>query len=114
MRFQQLAVGERFEFEGEIYVKVDALIAQVEGSHTRRLIPRYAQLNAPGHEVSEPKGQTVTDPQREAATTAFDAFYARCLQIIEELAVDLPAERVQSVRGSFEAARQAYLHQSCR
>lgn len=112
MRFQQIAVGERFEFEGEVYVKVDALIAQIEGSHTRRLIPRYAQLNAPGCAVSDSADAATVLLQRGTATTAFDAFYARCLEIVEELAADLPAERMKSVRGRLGAARQAYLDQS--
>lgn len=110
MRFQQLAVGERFEFEGEVYVKVDALIAQIEGGHTRRLIPRYAQLNAAACEPLEPAERAVANPQRDA-TAVFDAFYACCLQIVEDLAADLPAERMKAMRSRLEAARQAYLDQ---
>ena len=112
MRFQQLAVGERFEFEGDIYVKVDALIAQVEGSHTRRLIPRYAQLAAPGREAST--AAAAEGPPRREVTSAFDTFCASCMEIVEELAAGLPPERIASVRARFEAARQAFLTQTYR
>ena len=43
MRLQHLAVGARFEYEGQVYVKTGPLTASAEQGG-QRMIPRYADL----------------------------------------------------------------------
>ena len=44
MRLQHLALGERFEFEGQVFAKTGPLTASPEAGGGQRLIPRHADL----------------------------------------------------------------------
>ena len=58
MRFPQLALGQRFEFQGRQYTKNGPLTASEEASGEQRMIPRSAEvtlLDAEGQPVREVK-----------------------------------------------------------
>ena len=58
MRFPQVAVGQRFEFQGRRYTKNGPLTASEEDSGQQRMIPRAAEvalLDTDGKPVKEVK-----------------------------------------------------------
>ena len=82
MRFHEIAIGTRFEFEGMEYVKTDTLLAtSKEGK--QRLIRRSANLTpldvASGAPVSGSQKPASLD--RNKTLQAFDLFYQTCIRL---------------------------------
>lgn len=96
MKIHQLAMGARFLFEGEEYVKSGPMTAT--GKSGTRLIPKYAVLQPVGNAVAEPAVGTSTTLNRAAVMAAFSAFHATC-----EALVDAHA------RTELEAARNEFM-----
>lgn len=100
MKFQQIPIGARFEFEGRIYVKSGPLTAASEQGG-QRMIPRFATLRLLD-------GERVPEPPRESrpvdaakVMAAFDAFYRTCIGRVAD--ADGRAE-LEAARQRFEAA----------
>lgn len=109
MKFQQLPEGQRFEFEGEIYIKVDQLKARHAASGRHRFIRRSAAVKSlavamPNHAVTQACRLPVAE-----VSAAFDVFYRCCRQCLEELAVRPDTRALKTVYGDLESARQRFL-----
>lgn len=102
MKFQQFAIGERFEFEGKVYVKEGPVSARGLDTGGSRMIPRYAVLKPVGETPAVSKKVAQKMVSRDAVVAAFDMFYAECGQVVEKC-LDPQAE----VR--LETARQRFL-----
>lgn len=102
MKFQQLKIGDRFEYEGSVHVKVGPLVAREEASGRQQLIPRYAALRP----VSA-SGGPVAQPAAPPGEAALEAFHARCVQLIDGLG--LPCERAEQAKRELAQAREAGL-----
>ncbi|MFA5081494.1 MAG: hypothetical protein WC474_02970 [Hydrogenophilaceae bacterium] len=83
MKFQHLAIGARFEFEGKIYVKTGPIAAASE-SGAQRMIPRHAVLRPldGAQPIEKPKPGRKLDEAQVLA--AFDAFYSECARLLDE------------------------------
>lgn len=83
MKFHQLPIGARFEYEGRVYVKTGPIAAATEQGG-QRMIPRHAVLRpldgGPPPAPSKPARQL--DEARVLA--AFEVFYAECLRQQDE------------------------------
>lgn len=83
MRFHEIAIGTRFEFEGMEYVKTDTLLATSKEGR-QRLIRRSANLTpldvATHTPASDPKKTASLD--RNKTIQAFDVFYQNCTQVV--------------------------------
>lgn len=82
MKFSQLPIGARFQFEGKVYVKTGPIAAASEEGG-QRMIPRYAVLRpldgaAP---VAEPGSPRSLD--EATVLKAFEAFYGECSRLLE-------------------------------
>ena len=58
MRFPQVAIGQRFTYQGKCYTKTGPLTASEEGDGSQRMIPRAAEVtpvDAAGEPVKELK-----------------------------------------------------------
>jgi hypothetical protein len=82
MKFQHLAIGARFEFEGRVYTKTGPVSASApEGG--QRMIPRYADLEPldamPERKSRPAPGQLDTTQVR----AAFEAFYIDARQRVD-------------------------------
>lgn len=97
MKLQHLAIGDRFEYEGKIFVKTGPLTATAEQGG-QQMIPRYAVLKPLDKTVSESKPATRGKLTEGAVVAAFDAFYRTCTRLSPP---DNHAE--------LEAARQQFL-----
>lgn len=105
MKFQMLAMGARFEFDGKAWVKTGPLTAMSETGE-QRMIPRYAPLrplDAP--EAPARKQRRVLDEQ--AVLAAFATFYQRCAHLLATAATD--ATRAAALRAELADARERFL-----
>lgn len=110
MKFHQVPVGQRFEFEGEWYVKTRPLTAVQETSGQERLIRRSAAVTLPGE--SRPAA-TESAPQQhglpvDTVLAAFELFHAQCLVCLEDMAAQ-GGEGMDTARERIEAARDEFL-----
>ncbi len=102
MKFEQMQMGQRFEWNGVLYVKAGPVVAREEATGKSRMIPRYAALKPVGEMAAVSKKEAPKMVAREAVIAAFDVFYAECGEIVEKCS-DLEA------RARLEAARQRFL-----
>lgn len=102
MKFRHLALGQRFEFEGRVYVKVGPVAAREESSGQLRMIPSYGVLKPAGDVPAAVARATAKPVSRDAVLAAFDKFYAECVDV----AAGSPHV---DARARLEAARQRFL-----
>jgi len=79
MKLQQLSIGERFEYQGEIFVKSGPLTAVGEHSG-QRVIPRYALLRPVG--ATAPVNDAAPMLPAAKVQAAFEDFYVRCQSLV--------------------------------
>ncbi len=80
MKFHEIAIGTRFEFEGETYTKSDTLLA-TSSSGTKRLIRRSAILKPLDFSADGCKATTSAPAtlDRKKTLQAFEDFYRSSL-----------------------------------
>lgn len=97
MKFQQLPIGARFEYEGRVYVKTGPLSAASDEDGTR-MIPRYVELTPLDGTPSAARPKTGRKLDEAVVMTAFEAFYGTCSRLADD-----------SGRLELAAARQRFL-----
>lgn len=105
MKFHEIPIGQQFEFEGEPYVKSAPLIASHGQSGKQKFMPRYAVVRLAGDAVPAAPVQKGGMIHAEAVVLAFDEFYARCLQELE----NLPVEKQGAALDQLGQARKVFL-----
>lgn len=106
MKFHDLDIGQRFELDDVVYVKTSPVLAgQAEGGGSK-FMPRYVMVSlldgaVPRAEVAQEKML-----RQDTVLAAFDAYHARCRELIEEA---LPAGRRQEIDYVLEGERQGFL-----
>ena len=106
MKFQLLAVGARFEFEGKEYVKTGPLTASSDG--VQRMIPRFAVLKLLDASV-EPARKTQRKLDEAIVLAAFETFFAESTRLLQTLPSD--ADQARTCLAELAAARQRFLDQ---
>lgn len=99
MKFQQLPMGARFEYEGKVYTKTGPIQAAAE-SGGQRVIPRFAVLKPLDAKLKDEAPRRGRKLDEAAVLAAFEAFYGEC--------VDLPGEDAER-QAALAAARQRFL-----
>ena len=99
MKLQHLAIGARFEYEGQVYVKTGPLTASAEQGG-QRVIPRYAVLKPLDLPTPETPAGGRAILTRQAVLKAFNAYHATCQSLIGESA----AAELEEARQRFIAA----------
>lgn len=95
MKLQHLAIGDRFEFDGAVYVKTGPLTAASERGG-QRVIPRSAVLRPVGSAAAAAVATgTLARPQ---VLAAFEAFYTACAGLVDAAG-----------QGQLAAARERFL-----
>jgi len=112
MKFYQVPLGRRFEFEGEVYVKSKPLTAVNEGNGEERFIRRAAdvtllQQDVPAAPVAAAATTVALEP--DAVLAAFEGFYKQCVSCVEEMAGAATMEALESARHRLGEARQRFL-----
>ncbi len=106
MKFHQVAVGQRFELEGEWYVKDRPLTATHEASGRSRLLRRSVNVSLSGS-PAPPASQQTLEVQKVQA--AFEVYHAQCLACVRDLLVDAGPARAAAVHDRLDAARRGFL-----
>lgn len=84
MKFKLLSVGQKFEYEGDIYIKTSPLIASNIKTSQNKMIPRYAALKLLDDSGrSEQKLNNKTLNAQEVVDT-FNIFYEHCITTLEK------------------------------
>jgi len=99
MKFKLLSVGNKFEYQGEIFVKVSPIIASnVETGHNK-MIPAYASLKLLEHSLAEKEIKSRDKLKSEDVLKAFNTFYESCLNLLEDkTALDVARDKfMQSI-----------------
>jgi len=102
VKFGQLPIGTRFDYEGVHYVKTGPLVAAPEDGGQQRFLGRYADVRVLVATVPTAATAAVDWP------AAFDAFYAECLAAIDTVGALDPSAAAQA-RRQLEAARRRLL-----
>lgn len=106
MKFTQLPIGARFEFEGKVYVKIGPIAASTEQGG-QRMIPRWADLrplDGPAS-VAEPKPPRVLD--EAVVLAAYESFWRECGRVLDEAVED--DARLANARRQLAVGRERYL-----
>lgn len=111
MKFHQVAVGQRFEFEGKVYVKSRPLTAIHEASGQTQMIRRSANVTLPGERVAEPSAPQVLEA--EAVRAAFEDFYAHCVACLQDMETEQNAKTLSAAHSRIERARKEFLETLC-
>ena len=82
MKLQHLAIGDRFEYEGDVYVKTGPLTAASEKGG-QRVIPRSAFLHPVSATGAAPES-AASGLDRQKVVAAFATFYASCAGLVGE------------------------------
>lgn len=99
MKFQHLQIGQRFEFEGKVYVKTGPVAASEEATGKQRMVPRYAVLkvfDSPAAEAPKARKKMLTKAE---IIPLFDVFYADCVAIVSDS--DGAVDRLEAARQRF-------------
>jgi hypothetical protein len=110
MRFSQLPIGQRFEFEGVRYVKTGPMLAAEEAGGKSRFIGKYALVQPLGGAQTTAPAAVATPQTVDAAaiTAAFEDFYRQARVIIDRLGADADATTVSRARSELDTARTAF------
>jgi len=104
MKFQQLALGARFEFEGTDYVKSGPLTA-TSAAGLQRMIPRFAVLKPLDAAQPTAPARPVGRIETEQVLAAFEAFYQDAVRLLQ----DDDAQPSSQKLATLFAARQRFL-----
>ena len=103
MKFTQIPLGTRFEFEGKIFSKTGPMTASAEDGSGQRLIPRYAVLKPVDGAAPVVDAAPARQVDEARVIAAFDGFYGTCLRLVD----DFSKAELEAARRKFLAALQA-------
>ena len=99
MKLQRLAIGDRFEYDGKIFVKTGPLTASSE-TGGQQVIPRYAVLRP--LDLAQPEASNA--PGRKLGEPAVRAAFERFCEAIEPLVAADRHPELAKAREAFLAA----------
>ncbi len=94
MKLQHLAIGDRFEYDGKIFVKTGPLTAASDEGG-QQMIPRYAVLKPIDLPPREEKAGMRRKLEEKTVLAAFDDFYQVCSALLDEAALPALADARQ-------------------
>lgn len=105
MKFKLLSIGQKFEYEGEAYIKTSPLIASnIKTSHNK-MIPRYATLKLLDDTGTNERRITNQTIQAQEVMDAFNVFYEHCITTLENNKVLVPLIKDEMDKARDEFAR---------
>lgn len=108
MKFVDLAMGQQFELDGEVYVRSGPLVASHGESGRPRFMARYTvvkPLNAETAEAPRKPDMCSSDHVNQA----FEIFYRQCQDLLGQLEAELPPDRLSRIRAQLAQGRRAFL-----
>lgn len=83
MKFKLLSIGQKFEYEGEAYVKTSPLIASNLKTAHNKMIPRYAMLTLLDDSGTQEQNVKAEILDAKEILNAFNLFYEQCIASLE-------------------------------
>lgn len=108
MKFVDLAMGQQFELEGEVYVRTGPLVASHAESGKQRFMARYMMVKPAGAVPAEAPSKPDL-LSSDAVNRAFEIYHCHCLSILGQLETELPPDQPSSIRTQLDQARHAFL-----
>ena len=102
MRFPQVAVGQRFNYQGKCYTKTGPLTASKEGDGNQRMIPRAAEVT-PVDAAGEPVEELKQRYERSELETLLKRFKADLVAQLREMAAEDGSLQLDQVVGLIES-----------
>jgi len=106
MKFHDLAIGQRFELDGAVYVKTGPVLAGKADGGGAKFMPRYVMVKLLDGEAPRATVEQEKMLRAGEVLAAFEAYHARCRELIEAA---LPADRLQEIANVLEGERQGFL-----
>lgn len=99
MKFKLLSVGNKFEYQGEVFVKVSPIIASNVNTGHNKMIPAYATLTLLEHSLAEKEIISRDTLKSDDVINAFNTFYETCINLLEDkTALDVARDKfMQSI-----------------
>lgn len=104
MKFKLLSIGQKFEFEGAVYVKTSPLVASDIKTGHNKMIPRYATLTLLDDSGSKEQPPANTTVETKLVLAAFNDFYEKCIELLDSKKLLVP-----EIKDDFDVARDAFV-----
>lgn len=109
MKFHELGIGQKFEFQGTTYIKTTPMIASAIESSAQKFMARSAQIKPLDVLVPPTKPEKSMIPA-EIVQTAFETFYTRCQAALKGIQNEINSESFHALHDTLIKERQVFLH----
>lgn len=106
MKFQSLAIGQKFTWNDRIWVKTTPLVATLYESDVQKLVPRYVEVTPLAENTPPAETAPATPLTPEQVREAFDRFYGRALTLLES---ELETELQQRLQHELDTLREQFI-----
>ncbi len=107
MKFHEVLIGQRFEFEGEDYTKKSPVTATHGVSGRQKFIRRSAPVKPVSEELS-PISRSGTCLDADIVAAALDVFHSRCLECLGDLAPEVSEASIANAREKLARGRAEF------
>ena len=108
MKFHELVIGQKFEFQGMAYVKTTPMIASALEGSTQKFMARSALIK-PLDALAPPASSDTSMLYTETVHNAFEVFYAGCETALAGLKNEIGTETFNAIQNKFRQERQVFL-----
>lgn len=109
MKFHDLEIGQRFEFEDTAYVKTSPVLAVPADGGGSKFMARHVMVRLPDGEAPRAKAAQEKTLRAGEVMAAFEAYHSACREELEKLAGALPATRLEALLVAIEEKRKGFL-----
>ncbi len=109
MKFLQLKIGQKFEYQGATYIKSSPLVASHAETGEQRLIPHYAAIVITDTTMPSEHKQITPHLNASQVQIAFDKFYTCVQDSLAMVESECEARTLESIQSRLENARQQFL-----
>ena len=111
MKFQQLRIGQNFQYQGDFYVKSSPLVASHIETSQQKFIPRYASIAVTESFITPEDKISSRGLDSEQIRMAFDKFYDCYLDSLQKLQPLTEAQALEFFQNKLDKARQLFLNE---
>jgi len=109
MKFHELTIGQKFEFQGTAFIKTTPMIASAIENSTQKFMARSATVK-PLDLLAPPIKPSQSTLQTEIVQNAFEKFYASCQAVLEEIKDEVNPESFHGIQDKLIKERQVFLN----
>jgi hypothetical protein len=109
MKFHDLAIGQRFELDGAVYVKTSPVLAGREDGRDKKFLARYVLVQPLDGVERRPVEKAEKMLRADTVLAAFNTYHASCRAALERLDGKAPAASLEEVADVLEGERQGFL-----